>query len=159
MSNLHPCPFCGSTDLHPAPRIGYPVRVECNRCFAIGPQKLTAREAEQAWNERAAITIRGDGSAQIIINEEVRREMQRAIRKFPTWPTDPLHALGVVTEEHGEVAKAVLQHIYEGGSRSEIAKESIQLAAMSLRFAASLEAYQYLPSIQHVQKAEGGGAA
>lgn len=159
MSNLHPCPFCGSTDLHPAPRIGYPVWVECNRCEATGPQKLTAREAEQGWNDRAAITIQGDGSAQIIINEEVRREMQRAIRKFPTWPTDPLHALGVVTEEHGEVAKAVLQHIYEGGARGEIAKESIQLAAMSLRFAASLEAYQYIPSIQHVQKTEDGGAA
>ena len=159
MSNLHPCPFCGCTEILPPLRIGCPVWATCNRCESTGPQKLTAREAEQAWNDRAAITIKGDGAAQIIINEEVRREMQRAIRKFPTWPTDPLHALGVVTEEHGEVAKAVLQHIYEGGARGEIAKESIQLAAMSLRFAASLEAYQYLPSIQHVQKAEGGGAA
>jgi NTP pyrophosphatase (non-canonical NTP hydrolase) len=44
---------------------------------------------------------------------EVREEIVRAIAKFPTWPTDPLHAVAVVCEEAGELTKATLQAVYE----------------------------------------------
>ena len=32
---------------------------------------------------------------------EVLAELNRATTKFPTWPTDPLHALAVLGEEFG----------------------------------------------------------
>ncbi len=41
--------------------------------------------------------------------EEVKAEIERAINKFPTWPTDPLHALAVLGEEYVELTKAMLQ--------------------------------------------------
>lgn len=47
------------------------------------------------------------------ITHEVLDEIERAIAKFPTWPTDPLHALAVLGKEFGELTKAVLQSIYE----------------------------------------------
>lgn len=48
------CPFCGSSDVAAAPRFGFPVSVVCVNCGATGPSKLTALEANSAWNSRYA---------------------------------------------------------------------------------------------------------
>lgn len=87
------------------------------------------------------------------IIEEVRAEIARAVTKFPTWPTDPLHAFAVVGEEFGETQKEVLQLTYEPqkSSHSKVRKEAIQLAAMAIRFVVSLEVYDYSPREQHKQ--------
>ena len=45
--------------------------------------------------------------------ELIEAEVLKATEKFPTWPTDPLHALAVLGEEYGELTKAVLQVTYE----------------------------------------------
>jgi hypothetical protein len=84
---------------------------------------------------------------------EVVAEVVRAMAKFPTWPTDPLHALGVVGEEFGELGKAVLQQVYEPHKNQpdDIRKEAVQTAAMALRFVASLGKYQFAPGVQHQQ--------
>ncbi len=82
-------------------------------------------------------------------------EVARATAKFPTWPTDPLHALAVVGEEFGELTKAVLQETYEPEKNApgDVRKEAIQLAAMALRFVASLDEYDYVTGLQHQQTA------
>ncbi|MEW7986626.1 MAG: hypothetical protein AB2799_12605 [Candidatus Thiodiazotropha sp.] len=89
--------------------------------------------------------------------DAVREEMDKAVRKFPTWPTDPLHALAVLGEEYGELNKAMLQLMYEphkeGTSPQHVKTEAIQTAAMSLRLAMSLDRYQYGPGEQHKQSA------
>lgn len=87
------------------------------------------------------------------ITAQVLAELERAMRKFPTWPTDPLHALAVLGEEFGELTKDVLQLTYEPHktTRANVRTEAIQTAAMALRFAASLDAYQYRPVAQHAQ--------
>lgn len=86
---------------------------------------------------------------------QVMLELQAAAEKFPTWPTDPLHALAVLGEEYGELNKAVLQLTYEprkeGSSLTEVRKEAIQTAAMALRFVMSLDKYNYCECEQHVQ--------
>ncbi len=80
-------------------------------------------------------------------------ELERAIRKFPTWPTDPIHASKILDEEAGELSKAVLQATYEPhkSGPEDVKSEAIQAAAMAIRFIASLDEYQYVPSIQHEQ--------
>lgn len=81
-------------------------------------------------------------------------ELERALAKFPTWPTDPLHALAVLGEEFGELTKDVLQMTYEPGKTSaeNVRKEAIQTTAMALRFVASLDAYIYKAGDQHRQE-------
>lgn len=79
----------------------------------------------------------------------VWHELERALAKFPTWPTDPLHALAVIGEEFGELTKDVLQMAYEPHKTSA---EAIQTAAMALRFVASLDAYIYQAGEQHRQE-------
>ena len=81
-------------------------------------------------------------------------ELDKALRKFPTWPTDPLHALAVIGEEFGELTKDVLQMTYEPGKTSaeNVRKEAIQTAAMALRFVASLDTYIYKAGEQHRQQ-------
>jgi len=81
-------------------------------------------------------------------------ELRRATAKFPTWPTDPLHALAVLGEEFGELTKAVLQHTYEPhkSTRGDVREEAIQTAAMALRFVMSLDAYQFARCAQHDQE-------
>lgn len=88
------------------------------------------------------------------IHEEIDAELARAMCKFPTWPTDPLHALAVLGEEFGELTKAVLQETYEPHkqARDAVRKEAIQTAAMALRFARSLDSYQFSACEQHSQE-------
>jgi hypothetical protein len=83
----------------------------------------------------------------------VMDEVARATRKFPTWPTDPLHAVAVLGEEFGELTKAVLQTTYEPHKvkEGELRTEAIQTAAMALRFLASLDRYEFTQGAQHEQ--------
>ena len=91
------------------------------------------------------------------IEQLVQAELARAVAKFPTWPTDPLHALAVLGEEFGELTKAMLQHTYEphkGVTAQDIRDEAIQTAAMALRLAMSRPCYQYRRAPQHSQGAD-----
>lgn len=85
--------------------------------------------------------------------EEVQAELERATAKFPTWPTDPLHALAVLGEEFGELTKDMLQLTYEPHKTSaeKVRTEALQTAAMALRLLMSLDRYTYRQSDQHTQ--------
>lgn len=87
------------------------------------------------------------------MSEEIFAEVERAILKFPRWPTDPLHALAVLGEEFGELTKEMLQLTYEPhkSSKEAVRREAIQCAAMALRLVNSLETYNYKPGPQHSQ--------
>jgi len=81
-------------------------------------------------------------------------EWQKAVAKFPTWPTDPFHALTVVGEEVGELNKALLQYVYEtekGVTMDDIREEAVQAAAMCLRWIASIDRYVFSMGDQHDQ--------
>jgi len=82
-------------------------------------------------------------------------EVARATAKYPTWPTDPLHALAVLGEEYGELNKSLLQLTYEPHKTSseEAQMEAIQTAAMAIRLAMSLGQYEYAACPQHIQEA------
>ena len=86
---------------------------------------------------------------------DVLHELGRATAKFPTWPTDPLHAIAVIGEEFGELTKDALQLTYEPHKTTpaNLRAEAIQTAAMALRFAISLDRYEVKPSAQHEQDA------
>ncbi|MEM7558728.1 MAG: hypothetical protein AAF394_06365 [Planctomycetota bacterium] len=87
--------------------------------------------------------------------DEITEELFRAVEKFPTWPTDPLHAAVIVGEEFGELQQAILQRIYEpdkGTTIDDARKEALQLAAMSLRFLLSFGEYRFDAGEQHEQQ-------
>lgn len=85
---------------------------------------------------------------------EIRQELVRATTKFPTWPTDPLHAKAIIDEEAGEIAKAILEHLYEphkGVTRADIHAEVVQTACMAIRWLLSEHLYVFERSHQHNQ--------
>lgn len=89
------------------------------------------------------------------ILSQIAAEVDRAMAKFPTWPTDPFHALAVLGEEYGELQKAVLQFCYEkhkGVTLDDIRAEAVQTAAMAIRWISSIERYSYQPGEQHSQQ-------
>lgn len=92
------------------------------------------------------------------IIEQVFAEISRATEKFPTWPSDPLHALAVLSEEFGELSKDMLQLVYEPHKTNidNARKEAIQTAAMAIRLAMSLDSYDYSPCEQHSQSDDRG---
>lgn len=96
-----------------------------------------------------------DNTSKVML--EVSMELARAMVKFPTWPTDPLHALAVLGEEFGELTKDALQLTYEPHKTSpeNVRKEAIQTAAMAIRFAISLDRYEYRQAEQHKQSGDG----
>lgn len=88
-------------------------------------------------------------------------ELAAATKKFPAWPTDPLHALAVLGEEVGELNKEVLQLCYEPEKSTEqaVRREALQAAAMSIRFLMSLDYYHYGQGMQHrLIELKGGGS-
>lgn len=89
---------------------------------------------------------------------QVLTEVTRATHKFPTWPTDPIHALAILGEEFGELTKEVNQVCYEPRktSHAAIKTEAIQTAAMSIRFLLNLRTYRYRPQEQYSQDAQKG---
>lgn len=89
---------------------------------------------------------------------EIMAEVEKATRKFPTWPTRIIDAGNVVSEEAGELAKACLQVTYEPQKETldGVRIEAIQTAAMAFRFLCSMDRYDVTPSHQHKQSAVGG---
>ncbi len=89
---------------------------------------------------------------------EIMAEVEKATRKFPTWPTRLIDAGNVVSEEAGELAKACLQVTYEPHKETldGVRIEAIQTAAMAFRFLCSMDRYDVTPSHQHKQSAVGG---
>jgi hypothetical protein len=92
----------------------------------------------------------------------VFEELRRAERKFPGFPTDPIHAAAVLAEEVGELQQACLQWTYEGGSLEAVTTEAVQSAAMALRFLVNMESFRRRPSEQeervtvNAQQTNGG---
>lgn len=104
----------------------------------------------------AAEAISGASPQQDALSQAARdvlNEVERATRKFPTWPTDPLHAIAVLGEEFGELTKDMLQLTYEPHktSAANVRTEALQTAAMALRLFMSLDRYEYRPGVQHSQ--------
>lgn len=84
-------------------------------------------------------------------------ELERACEKFSDWPTDPAHALSIVAEEFGELAREINQLCYESNDESgfelvqryeRVQKEAVQLAAMSIRMLAGIHKYEYIAAEQ-----------
>lgn len=98
-------------------------------------------------------TLRSQLAERDALVGDVLAEIARAIKKFPKWPTDPLHAAAIIAEECGELQKSVLEAVYEPhkGSRDNIKAEAVQTAAMCLRFIASIDKYEWFSCKQHWQ--------
>ena len=75
----------------------------------------------------------------------IHREVEKAERKFPWWPDDPIHAAAIVVEEAGELQQAALQFCYEDGTLEKMEKEALHTAAMAHRFLQNLCSYKKLP--------------
>ncbi len=82
----------------------------------------------------------------VTIIEDILDEVKRAETKHPEWPSDIIHASAIVGEESGELTRACLQFIYEGGSKLEARKEAIQVACTAIRFLKALDELHYIPS-------------
>jgi len=78
----------------------------------------------------------------------IRGELEEAERKFPSFPTDPVHAAAIVVEEAGELQQAALQFTYEGGGWAELHNEAVQVGAMALRFLCHIDSMKSRPSEQ-----------
>jgi len=81
-------------------------------------------------------------------------ELDRACAKFPMWQTDGIQAAAVVSEEAGELVKAVNEMTFEPQKTSlqEVRDEAVQTAAMALRFLLSLGKYEWKPGGWHKQE-------
>ena len=63
----------------------------------------------------------------------ISEELLRAEYKHPTYPDNIFEKVAIVNEEAGEVTKACLHHVHEGGSIEDVKKELIQTAASCIR--------------------------
>lgn len=84
-------------------------------------------------------------SIELSIIREIREELRNATEKHPLWPTDPLHAVAIVSEECGELVKAVLEYTYEPQKTTpeQIVNEATQAAVTLIRFLAGVRSYSY----------------
>lgn len=67
----------------------------------------------------------------LLVFEENTRQLQKWGVQTRSW----FEWLAYLTEETGEVAKAVSEHVYRQGSLLEVRKEAIQVATLALKIA------------------------
>lgn len=79
---------------------------------------------------------------------EIGCELEAAERKFPAFPTDPIHAAAILQEEAGDLVQASLQFTYEKGSIEAMRKEVVKTGAMALRFLLNMPSRVSRPSYQ-----------
>lgn len=79
---------------------------------------------------------------------DILSALSEALTRYPTWPTDPLHAVSLVVEEVGETVQAVLNAVFHHGDVSNVRKEMIHTAVTALRFLACENQYVYKGSEQ-----------
>jgi NTP pyrophosphatase (non-canonical NTP hydrolase) len=65
----------------------------------------------------------------------VRTENERQVSKWGIQTRTPAEWLMYTTEELGELAEAIAEHQYRGGSTADVVKEAIQVATLSLKIA------------------------
>ena len=72
----------------------------------------------------------------VMIND-VLHELQRAEKIHPSWPTDNIHAVGIIVEEVGEAMKEAIDYelarIEHPEAYKNLRKELVQSAAMCIR--------------------------
>ena len=72
--------------------------------------------------------------------EMIQDELHAACNCNPDWPTDPIHAAAIVSEEAGELTQASLDDTYPSSNHhgkdthARMEQEAIQTAAMAIRF-------------------------
>ena len=65
----------------------------------------------------------------------VADENSYQLKKWGVQSRSPFEWLAYLTEETGEVAKAISDHFYRGGSLVDIEKEAVQVATLALKIA------------------------
>lgn len=73
---------------------------------------------------------------------KVLSELKKAEDKHPGWPNDPIHAVGIITEEVGEAMQAAIDCTYSDGDIEELETELAQTGAMAIRALFNLHANQ-----------------
>ena len=63
--------------------------------------------------------------------DDLKRELEGARAKFP----ESKHQMAALTEEVGELAQALLDHLYGKATAAMVYREAIQVAAMGIRVA------------------------
>lgn len=99
-----------------------------------------------SWGDQDGVLISSKQALDIADALETKNEILKDIlnevcfarNKHPNWPADIIHAAGIVVEEAGELMRAALQIVYEGGDPKEAKKEAVQTACTCIRFLSAL---------------------
>ena len=68
----------------------------------------------------------------------ITKEIQKAEKKFPSWPIDIIHGVAIMQEEAGEAIQRAVQVVYEDGPLGQLKKELLHTGAMAMRMWISL---------------------
>lgn len=81
--------------------------------------------------------------------DRIFAELNKAEKKFPGWPMDPVHGAAILGEEAGEALQAALDYYYGRAiSLDKLKKEVAQTGAMAIRMLLFLENYE--SGVHHV---------
>ena len=69
----------------------------------------------------------------------INNELQKAKAKHPDWPKNMFEQVTIISEEAGEIAKAVLHFKREDGTLQDVKDELAQTAAMCIRMLEHLQ--------------------
>ena len=73
------------------------------------------------------------------IIEDMHTKILEAKAKWPQWVTDPVHASAILSEEAGEVTKAMLDWTYSSGTKEHVIHETLQTMAMCYRILENID--------------------
>lgn len=95
------------------------------------PFKLKGKPFSKTSGNPESVTIETSLPAEVW--QGVADEMERALKKHPEWPDCMVRRVNIITEEMGELARAVNEFEYDGGNVDDMINEAEQTAATTLR--------------------------
>lgn len=82
-----------------------------------------------------------------VITPMIYWENHRQIRKWGVQEHEPATWMMILSEEHGELAEALLRYQYAGGSVDSVIKEAIHTATLAVKIAEMLLAQRSVTTI------------
>lgn len=84
----------------------------------------------------------GGDPALVPVFDMILEELDKAKKKHPVWPDDPIYCSAYIGEECGELIQACNDYEYEGAGVNQMVEEALHTCVTSIRFLLNIDRFK-----------------
>ncbi len=131
--------------------------VKCGNEIEKGELSIDDESCQECWEKECANSFWETFNSLALQKNlaDIIDELHKATEQHPKWPSDMIHQAAILSEEAGELTKAVNDHIWKKAPLSEVRRETIQTGAMALRFLVNLPSEEKPQPARYIEPEKG----